>query len=280
MNGNLLPALYPPAAAFCRTPVKIRKYLAVLVLPVLLAFTPPAIASPVSFVDDFNRPDSSTAGNGWSSVSGSLDGFVNGNMGIVGNTLYILDSGTSGYGNIYRPFDFSDGVRVRADLTAGLNGRYKEMFTFFNDGTFVIHGLHGIEIFLSRSNNSINNSVVAAFVNGTQVGSISSPFQFGQAIAIDFSYMTDGTITGTVTGDGNTFDFNFSTGTAPGGSNFMYSSNYIAGGQQGLDNLQLDPLTTSASPTSTPEPASLSVLLASLTGLALRKARVYRRDGR
>ena len=77
------------------------------------------------------------------------NGLSNGQLGIVANALSVLSSGDNGYASIYRPFDFSAGIRVQADLSAGANGRYKGFFTLFGDGTFAIpyQSQHGIEVF-------------------------------------------------------------------------------------------------------------------------------------
>lgn len=167
-------------------------------------------------------------------------------------------------------------MRVRADLTAGVNGRYKEFFTLFNDGTFVQHGQHGIEVFLGRSNSGTNNSGVSVVVDGATIGAQLPSFQFGSALSIDFSYSTDGTLAGKVTGDGNTFDFDFGVVAHPNGGNFMLSTNFIGDPRPTFDNVSLDPLTNS----SIPEPTPFSLMEKALFGLFFFKAALSRHYAR
>src|SRR4051812_3448983 len=63
-----------------------------------------------TFSDDFNRPNSSTVGNGWSNTIGNTGG----NLAIVNNQL----SGTALGGNagISRPFGLSSPVSVSAQV--------------------------------------------------------------------------------------------------------------------------------------------------------------------
>ena len=100
------------------------------------------------------------------------------------------------------------------------------------------------------------------WVNGTDLGQQFSSFQYGSTVSIDLSYALDGTLAGSVMGDGNTFSFNDGIVAPQSGSNFMASINFIGGGQEAYDNIRLDPISSSSGTgTDVPEPATLPVRL-------------------
>lgn len=91
-------------------------------------------ASADTFFDDFNRPNSSSVGNGWTNTSGN----VGGNLAIINNQLSAIAPG-GGSAGIYRPFSFTSPVTVSAQIFeeggfGGLLRRYTSFFSLANDG--------------------------------------------------------------------------------------------------------------------------------------------------
>jgi murein DD-endopeptidase MepM/ murein hydrolase activator NlpD len=158
---------------------------------------------PSSFTDDFNRPDG-PVGNGWTNTIGDVNGDLLIHNGVV------TTPGPAGRAGIYRPVDLSLPVTVSARLTdlngfGGLLDRYDQDVLFGSNGTLS----NGYGISLHRGDQNYSDSSVNLTLNGTALASAPSSFQFGSAITVTVTLAPDGSITGSVTGDGNTFDFSF-----------------------------------------------------------------------
>jgi hypothetical protein len=186
-----------------------------------------AMCSAQSFTDDFNRLDSPSVGNGWIDCTSNAGP----NLQIQGNrlTTAFASLGDAAAG-ICRPFQHSGTLHILATLTE-MNGhnstprRYHTGFAVFNDGAVG----HGYGIFVVRSSSVFANSQVILFdgdigrldvdADRSRVAERLSPFQFGAQITVGVAFYADGRVTGSITSDGQTFDFLFgsrqirSTGT-------------------------------------------------------------------
>ena len=188
----------------------------------------PGTFSTVNF-DDFNRADGAPS-NGWSKVLND-DGLV-----ISGGAL--TTPGGPLDGEIFRPIDLSGPVTVSATIThtngfGGLLYRYAALFTFGTDGSggpgsTGDDGLSpGYAVSFGRGDQNYNDSAVELLYNSTRLESLPSTFQYREMINVTFTLSPDGSIAGTVVGDGNTFGFSFAARPIVyAGSNF---SMFLAG---------------------------------------------------
>jgi len=161
-----------------------------------------------SFFDDFNRPNSATVGNGWSDLSGNL----NGNLIILDNELRVPSA--AGYAGIARPFDLGGPVQISVNFKessgfGGLLRRYNHAVAVRNDQSLGT----GYGIRLGRSDANFNNSQVQLFDgnldNSTPLAILPANFQFGASLRLEATFQTDGRVTGSVFDTNNRFDFNF-----------------------------------------------------------------------
>ena len=191
-----------------------------------------ATCSP-NFTDDFNRPDG-PVGKGWLNTAGN----INGNLVIRNGAL--STPGPDGSAGVYRPINLSGPVTVSATMThgngyGGLLNRYGHNFELINDSG--IPTGYGVEI--GRSDQNYADSRVV--VNGTL---LYSSFQFGTSITTTFTISPDGSITGSVSGSGNTF--NFSAGPISGmlpGSNLAIGLGFPDARSSVITNPTVDDLT-------------------------------------
>jgi pimeloyl-ACP methyl ester carboxylesterase len=165
-----------------------------------------ASAQGQSFSDDFNRPDSPSAGNGWLNA---IDNRPGAQLGIVGNRLSAASMSSAA---VYRPFPTANQVVLSAVIT-DQNGyycgnfrlRYQVSFAVRNDGT--MNGGYGIHF--NRADQNYPSGVTLSD-NGVNIASTNSSFQFGYSLTINYVvFNPDGSVQGRITGDGNTFDFSF-----------------------------------------------------------------------
>jgi hypothetical protein len=175
-----------------------------------------------SFSDDFNRPDSSTVGNGWANTTGN----VNGNLAISNNELTC--SVPDGNAGIYRPFSFAAPVTVTA-LVKEMNGfggllrRYDSTVRILSDG---VYG-NGYGVQFGRGDQNFSDSSVSVFDGPTKIATLLSSFQYGPAINVSVTFFADGSVTGTVSQATDTFDFSFGTHTIQSsGGNFSYETSF------------------------------------------------------
>lgn len=168
------------------------------------------------FLDDFNRANGD-AGNGWTISSDSSGGSI----GIVDETLQT--SGSGGTVGLYRPVDLTQSITISADLTptsgfGGLRLRYTTALLFGSDGSVD----SGYGIFVYRGDQNYNNSAVFLYYNGQVLQELTSNFQFDNAVHLEFTLATDGSITGAVSAGSDTFYFEFLDFTPTyAGSNFI-----------------------------------------------------------
>lgn len=188
--------------------VDVARVRALLLLAVLASTS--AFAALTTFFDDFNRPDSVTVGNDWQIMAGS----VGGELIIQNNTLTTPVPG--GAAGIWRPIDFSGPVTISGTLTQTTGAdnslkRYESGFWIGTTGSRAVPT--GYEIIFLRSGGSYSNSGIELTFNGAVVAIIPSTFQYGAAIAVTVTYSpVDGRISGSVTGDVQTFAFDFGPG--------------------------------------------------------------------
>jgi hypothetical protein len=169
-------------------------------------------ASPITFQDNFDRPDGAP-GNGWNNGTGNMGG----ELRIFNGALTTPSAVANGAAAIFRTIDFSAQVIMSATLTQSsayrsLPNRYESGFLFGSDSSRT----SGYEVLFGRSDNSFNNSSVVLLQNGHVISTIFSPIQYGASIAPTINYSpADGTISGSVLSNGQRFNFNFGAHTGP-----------------------------------------------------------------
>lgn len=166
---------------------------------VLLKPSPGVIVRNDLFQDNFDNPDAAEAGNGWSNAMAIAgDGWVGssavvGKLKIIGQRL--VNSATSGVAAIYRSFDHSSGVRVRATFThvngwGDLQKRYVHALGVRSNGT----AGNGLAVVFYRADSGFNNSTVSLYDGSTQVGQQATSFQFETAIRATVEFRQDGSV--------------------------------------------------------------------------------------
>lgn len=175
------------------------------VVTVVAVFLYPTLSQALTFTDDFNRPDSTTVGNGWSNPGGNLE--------ILNNELTCrTGTGDDGAG-ILRPFAFTAPLTVTAKIKE-MNGfgsllrRYVAGFWVRNNGAL----RQGYGVTVIRSDQNFNNSAVILNEGNTQVSILPSSFQYGPELRVSITFNPDGSVTGTVSEPApstNTFSFSF-----------------------------------------------------------------------
>jgi murein DD-endopeptidase MepM/ murein hydrolase activator NlpD len=193
------------------------------------------------FFDDFNRADGSVD-NGWLLAPDDVDGSIE----IVDNALSTVGTGKEGGGivGVYRPVDLTQSLTVSADLTptsgfGGLQLRWTTAFLFGGDGNVN----NGYGIYIYRGDENYNNSAILLYHNGQVVEQLASTFQFGSNLHLVMTLATDGSITGSVSSDTETFSFEFA-GFTPiySGTNLLIQhelASYVAT-QATVDDLLID----------------------------------------
>lgn len=172
------------------------------------------VATTNTFFDNFNRTDG-LPGNGW------IEGIDNQVNLVISNDVLTVP-GLGGYGAIYRPVDLSGPVTISADITqkngfGGLLKAYDTSLLLGSDG----HDFSGYGIHLGRPDQIYAQSEVDLVYNGATLARLSSTFQFGAQVSVTMTLSPDGSIVGEISGDGNTFDFQFAARTVTyAGSNF------------------------------------------------------------
>lgn len=192
---------------------------------------------PPSFTDDFNRLDG-PVGNGWTNTTGNTDGDL-----VISNGAL---AGTPGRAAIYRPVDLSSLVTASATITQengfGGSGRYVG-FLFGNNGSV----LSGYGVFFGRDPQNTGELLVELILNGTQLlaSSAATPdsFQFGPSITVSVTFAPDGSITGSVIGNGVVFTFDLgvvSRASLPGSNIAVYTQGAADGGSNPVvDNVTI-----------------------------------------
>ena len=177
-------------------------YKFIIACVLFLNFFTSADAQTTTFIEDFDRPDGSV-GNGWSNTTGNVNG-----------DLLIRDGRLStprpdGHAGIHRPINLSGPVTVSATLThmngfGGLLNRYGTSFRFGTTGALA----EGYTVTFSRGDQNFP-SIVGLGLNGVGLIEVNSSFQFGASISASVIVNPDGSVTGSVAGDGNSFNFSF-----------------------------------------------------------------------
>lgn len=183
-------------------------YVRLFAVAVLSFFTSPQTFAATFFFDDFNRPDASTPGNGWTTLAGSgVDLQIKNNEAINGPNL----TGTISSTGIYRPLPpFTSPVTVSAILKegngyGGLQRRYVADLCILNDGVFG----RGYCLMFSRSDQNYPNSTVILYDKRQEVGRAVSSFQYGPQIQASVTFSPDGSVSGTASDGVSTFPFSF-----------------------------------------------------------------------
>lgn len=167
-----------------------------------LPFAAPPVSA-IPFSDGFNRPDSATVGNGWTTLHGAQSP-----MEIKDNQLTYR--GTSGLSGVYRPFDCTKAVVIdvtlREQRSSQQPGRF-EHYVLTRSGGMISNG-YGIVI--SRTDSGYNNSQIWLWQNGTILESDGPGFQFSAEVQLRAIINPDGSVTGVVTnstGESKSFAF-------------------------------------------------------------------------
>jgi hypothetical protein len=133
-----------------------------------------------SFTDNFNRPDSLTAGNGWLDAT---DNPLGAHLGIVAGRLTPTSANVAA---VYRPFPSAAPVVLSAVITdengyycGDFRKRYALSFAIRNDGTMG----GGYRVNFSRADQTYD-SFVSISDNGVPIATVQSSFQFGFALTI------------------------------------------------------------------------------------------------
>lgn len=152
-----------------------------------------------AFTDDFNRGNADEVGNGWlNSVSlvdkGWLDGgAIDGRLRVVNHRAE--NSQTRGTAAIYRGFDHSAGVRVRA-VFSHVNGfgtlqkRYVHCLSARSNGQVG----NGLAVMFYRADQGFDNSTVFLFDGSEEVAKLATDFQFGERIRTEVDFHPDGSV--------------------------------------------------------------------------------------
>lgn len=224
----------------------------------------------VMFSDDFNRPDSSSVGNGWlDSLNNQGDPFS-----IVGGV--VTASNSAGRSGIYRDFEVTNYVTISATLhhgsgyiTTPAGGRFQHRITAFGDDNYDTgYGIH-----IERSDSWVNNSSIQVWDGNTLVDSISPGFQFWDTVALSFTIFTDGVIQGAVTQGSNVFNFSFGAYAFNNvGNQVTLSADNSTRTPLGrFDNVYLETDDAVIEQPTVPVPAPVALMAAGLTGIAIRR---------
>ncbi len=159
--------------------------------------TPTPTAGSLIFVDNFNRPDSTVAGNGWSNVHPSI--FVQGNR-LVGSGIITRDL----------PFNFP--IRIRGRLigggcgtAGGVSDHFDHELKLFTDQ----YGSGGYGLYFFRPDETQFNSQIALLDGNIITDRVYSFPQFANGVDIDFSVFSDGSVRGVAGSQGIDFPFVF-----------------------------------------------------------------------
>lgn len=198
-----------------------------------LPFTTPNNA----FTDSFNRPDSTTVGNGWLTMAGSASP-----MEIRSNVLGYF--GSSGLSGVYRPYASTGDVSVDVSLleqssSANRPDRFEHYVLIKNDGS--INSGYGLVV--SRTDSNVNNSKLYRWENGTLLDSVTPPFQWDSSVRLAAVFKSDGSVNGqALNSTGEILNFSFGTRTVQGsGSN----AGLFVGGSASSPNPRFDDYTLS-----------------------------------
>lgn len=184
------------------------------------ALLPATLVKASNFVDNFARPDSPAVSNGWQNAANT-----SGILQIVGGMVQ-FSSTSGGDAGICRHANFGGPVTVSATLKemngfGGRSRRYNHRLVILCDGN--INTGYGINI--GRSDSSISNSEIRLVDGSNELAIVSSTFQFGPEINVQFTVAPDGAVTGFVSDASNTSPFSFAArNIASHGQMFMYGT--------------------------------------------------------
>jgi surface antigen len=169
---------------------------------VLDAIRPPAGSVGASFADNFNRPDSTVVGNGWTGLQSPKS------LEIVSGALSMRDA-AGGAAGVVRPFSVPGPVTIRADFSekngwGGLTCAYDAHLRIRNDG----RESSGYGVAFQRADRNYGSSI--ALMDGSaELSRIDTVLQFGARIRVSATFHTDGRIEGIVSQGGEQEAFSF-----------------------------------------------------------------------
>jgi hypothetical protein len=219
-------------------------------------------AQSLPFADDFNRPDSITIGNGWSTFSTGSD-----QLEISNHAAAFLHP--DAFVTLYRPADFTAPLTLTATFreVSGFGGvglRYGVAMGILDTGPG-----DGYRLSFNRGDANFSDSSIALYDGATFVASFTPTFQFGSAITASATFFLDGSVLGTISSDGNSY--NFSSGAyavQSAGANVVFGS----GGPDSRAGTYIFGTIDDVSIAAIPEPAN-TVLFFGTAALALLRER-------
>lgn len=227
----------------------------------------------VLFSDDFNRPDSATVGNGWTSVAEPGGGFLEVSGGILRAGVTVV--GGVPRAAVIRPLAFNQRLSISGRLfdsdgnpSVPPGGAFYHQIAVANDGSpdqaFPDSLASGFGISILRNDSAGLNSYVQLFDNGTVRGVADFPDTFITSdVLFMVSFDPDGSVEGVLTNPDTLAQFAFSFGPSPvqsTGGNLIY----LTGGNSrppngaeivnlpGVDDLRVEAI---------PEPGSMFVTM-------------------
>ncbi len=218
-----------------------------------------------SFVDDFNRPNSPSVGNGWLDATGT--GTTN--LSIFSDRAQAPDPSPGNViAGIFRPFSLGAGVSISATLTqengfGGLSNRFSQIIALNSNGDIN----SGYGIIFHRGDINFQDSVVILVDNGVQLETQNIANQFGPSIDVAFTIFSDGSVAGLA--NSSSFSFGPRAFNA-NGTNFLYTTELS---DPRATSTFIDPSVDNITINNVPEPASALVGVALFFMLSRRHRR-------
>ena len=198
----------------------------------------------ISFIDDFNRGDSTTIGNGWTKSFGSVS--------IAGNRLMAINSA-----GVYRglPLDFPAHLQAQLVGCGANQDGFNHLITVRSTSSSS-YGGYGIQLFQNPGNGA--GTRLFRYDSGQQIDSVGvgAAQPMGGPVQLDFTIYPDGSIAGSASGTNRSANFSFGARVIESNGTNVFvrldSQCDSPANTEGLDRISID----AAAPPSTPTPTS------------------------